>query len=428
MESGLLRWRIKTDLVSRILGSSILLALLAGPAQAQDLERYETVQNRARPELDALGLPLGAFALFPSVELEYRDVDNIFADDRIVRDDSIVLLKPQLRLRSRWSRHRLNVGADLDVARYSDFDSEDYEDLHIWGDGRIDLRDGRITLGIRHRDQHQDRSSPEDNRSIEPVEYTADFLEAAYRYEPGATFAEASVVFSVYDYDNGTLLNGAPDINDDRDRDDRALKLRVGRELSSAYAGFIEIRAGETEYDQQVDQGGFERSSDYYQLLAGTTIDLSGVIFGEVYLGYRDQEYDDPAFVSVDGLAFGADVTWNPSGLTTLNFSGSREIDSTTIVGASGIEDTRFGLTIDHELQRNLIISLAASTETEDFEGLDREDDIQQYAASVRYLMNRNLQLSAGFEHRKRDTSGIDFPRGREYKVNDLFIQIRGQL
>lgn len=406
-----------------------LSVLLVSQVPAQDIDRYETVQNRSRPELDALGMRLGALKLFPAVELEYRDVDNIFADDTNEQDDTIVLVNPQVRLQSGWSRHQLRLGADLLVARYSDFDNEDYDDLRVWGDGRLDLGNGRITLIARHADLHQDRSSPDDERSIEPVEFSADSVELTYRFEAGANFAEAGIEADLLDFEDAMRFGGGVDENDDRDRDRLELKLRVGRKLSEEYSGFVEVQTEEIEYDQEFDEDGFQRSSDTYELFAGTSVDLSGRVFGEVYVGYRDRDYDDPRFENADGVAFGADVTWNLTGLTTLNFSGSSEIDSTTIVGASGIEVTRLGLTVDHELLRNLIISLTAAATSEDFEGLDRDDDIQRYAAQARYMMNRNLYVTAGVEHRKRDTSGLNSsPDQDEYTINKLFIQVRGQL
>ena len=428
MDSGRRSSRLNYKKVLHGLTTACVVALcVTTPLSAQNVERYETVQNRARPELDALGLPFGAFTLYPSVELRFEDVDNIFADDAIEQDDTILRVDPQLRLVSGWSRHRLTLGAEMQAARYSDFDNEDYEDVTVWGDGRIDLSNGRITVALRHSDLTQERSSTDDNRSVNPVEYSVDRAALSYRYEPGANFAQIGVEFATFDFDDAALIIGGIDENDDRDRDITELKLRVGRRLSDEYAGFIELRADEIDYDQEFDQFNAQRSSDGYQLLAGTTVDISSVIFGEVYAGYRERDYDDAQFQSADGLAFGADVTWNVTGLTTLNFSGSREIDSTTIAGASGIEETRIGVAVDHELRRNLIVSAQGALETEDFEGLDRDDDIQRFMAKLQYMMNRNIYLTAGFEHRKRDTSPSN-SGGREYTINSLFIQVRGQL
>ena len=98
-------------------------------------------------------------------------------------------------------------------------------------------------------------------------------------------------------------------------------------------------------------------------------------------------------------------VTWNVTGLTTLIFSGSRRIDSTTIVGASGIDTTEFGFQADHELLRNLILNFDATVANEDFNGIDRDDDLKRFLVGGKYFMNRYLNLEFGYIYRDRDTS-----------------------
>ena len=88
--------------------------------------------------------------------------------------------------------------------------------------------------------------------------------------------------------------------------------------------------------DQRIDNDGFQRDSNGTEFVVGTTFDASGTIFGEAYIGTRETEYDDPRFLTADGPTFGLDLTWNPSGLTTVELSASREIDSTTVTGVSG--------------------------------------------------------------------------------------------
>ncbi|MEZ5861243.1 MAG: outer membrane beta-barrel protein [Geminicoccaceae bacterium] len=56
---------------------------------------------------------------------------------------------------------------------------------------------------------------------------------------------------------------------------------------------------------------GLDRNSTGFDALIGTTIDFTGVIFGEVSAGYTRREYDDNDLENVDGLAGNAAVTWN---------------------------------------------------------------------------------------------------------------------
>jgi hypothetical protein len=113
--------------------------------------------------------------------------------------------------------------------------------------------------------------------------------------------------------------------------------------------------------------------------------------------------------------------------LTTLEFSGGRTVDSTTIVGASGIDVTNFGVSGDHELSRNLILSADLEYTNEDFEGIDREDDIWLLEIGGEYKMNRYLRVNLGYRLRDRDTSP-DSAGGRTYTAQDVFLSLTGSL
>ena len=69
--------------------------------------------------------------------------------------------------------------------------------------------------------------------------------------------------------------------------------------------------------------------------------------------------------------------------------------------------ETRLGLRVDHELLRNLILSLEWTTVDEDFDGIDRKDEIDTVDFSARYLMNRRAELVLAYSHRDRDSNPV---------------------
>jgi len=408
-----------------------LLAAICGLApltstHGQELERPDTVASRDRPEFDPKGLPLGGFTLFPSLTVATRYDNNIFADDDIEKGDRSSVISPQAELSSNWSRHSLSVVGGADRARYRDNFSEDYDDYRIRTDGRYDLRDSRIDGAAWHYRLHEDRTSVDDARGSELTEYSVNALTGAYTYMPGRIMLKGDAGYRGLDYSDTDTLTGQVN-NNDRDRDETQLGLRAGYKVNPDYIVFAEVRVEKIEYDQKFDNDGFERSSDSFEIVGGTQLDLSGRTFGEVYAGYLEREYDDDAFSKADGLTFGAAITYNVTQLTTLEFSGGRSIDSTTIVGASGIETTNLGVRGDHELWRNLILSADLEYINEDFDGIDREDDIWLFELGGEYKMNRYLQLNLGYRLRDRDTSP-DSSGGRTYTAQDIFLGVTGRL
>jgi len=417
-----------TVICARSLSALALLALClpaAGAPRPAEPDRDETVANRARPDYDPLGLRTGAFRWLPSVAVGYQSKDNIFATDGNEVDDDVLVVRPALTVASDWSRHRLAAGVNAESARYNDFDSEDYDDWGLFLDGRLDLVNSRLTGRLSHDDLHEARTSTDDVRGSEVTTYSVDAATLAYRFNPGRMFIEPGADFRRISYDNTASPSGEVD-NSDRDRDELTGRLRAGFAVTDSYNLFGEVNGRTIDYDRQVDFDGYRRDSDSWELLAGSEFDLGGKTFGEVFAGYRHWSYDDDRFKTIDGFTFGADVTWNVTGLTTLMAGASRTIESTTIVGAAGIERTDFALAADHELLRNLILSARVAIASEDFQDINRNDDLLEAGFGAKYLLNRYLYAYLGYDFEKRDTSPSG--AGREYNVDTIYLRLQGNL
>ncbi len=410
----------------RVCCAVLICITVSGEGVAQELERENTVADRMRPGLDAVGMPLGGFRLFPSLGLGLVYNDNVFASSALEQSDTVMRLQPELKLSSESSRHRAAIGVEADFARYSDFDGEDFDDFDVYAMGGIEIGKRRLQAGLRHSDLHENRASADDARGLEPTEFTVDKITGAYIWRPGRWMGKVDAGYRRFEFDD-TLTLAGPISNADRDRKVTELGLRLAREMSPNYALYAQAQSNQIEYDQQFDRDGFERSSDGFSAVVGALLDFSGQTFGEVFAGYLRQDYDDLRFGRADGPTFGGKVTWNVTGLTTLIFSGSRRIDSTTIVGAAGIETTEFGFEAYHELLRNLILNLDLSLANEDFDGIDRDDDLKRFLFGGKYLMNRYLNLEFGYIYRDRDTSPAN-SGAREFEINQFFVRLAGQL
>lgn len=402
-----------------------LAILMVGAAGAQDAKIRDTVLDRPRPQLDAQGARIGSFGLFPVIGLGLLSDSNIFATETIQIDDLIWLIEPELILKSDWSRHELEVGFDLVAARYSDVSTEDYDDWRVWADTTLDLGRGRLSALARYADLHQPRTSPDNRFGIRPTLYSSAEVNLGYAHPFGQFVGEVEISGRRLEFDDTIRITG-PFSNADRDRDRTDLSFRIGHQTWPGLRPFVQLDLTEVVYDQQFDRDGFERSSEGFDVLFGTDVDLTGRMFGEAYVGYVRRDYEDPRFSTVDGPIFGGNITWNATGLTTMIFSADRGIRGTTIVGAAGILNTSLGLEVDHELLRNLILGLEVAFDNEDFQGIERDDDIFRASLDAIYLMNRYLRLRAAYTYQSRDTSPAN-SGGFEYRVHRLFIGVEGQ-
>ena len=409
-----------------LLWSLALTALWTAPvADAEDAQRHETVTSRKRPAYDPVGLPLGSFRVYPSVDAELLHDDNVLATSDNEESDSAYVLAPRILVESGWSRHDLSAGLDVDMARYFDLQHEDFTDVRLWGLGHLDISRGQLELAASFASLHEPRTSPDAVDGIEPTEYSRDRVAVAWRYQPSRAFARVAAELQHLNYDDTHTDTGTVS-GADRDRDYWQGKLRLGYELPSGLDAFVEARAVSTNYDQKVDDNGFERSSDGYDLVGGFGFDVSGTVFGEAYAGYRRREYDDPSFAPADGPTFGAEMTWLASGLTTVTVKIDRTVDATTISGASGVLQTSYDLAVDHELLRNLILQLAYKLSKEDYEGISRRDDVTWLRFGGEYLLNRRWHLFLGYEGENRDVKPSDV--GQQYDINVFFLRLQGQI
>jgi len=404
--------------------TAALLPVGHGLAQEYNPENVGVAQ-RPRPDLDPAGMRAGSLVLFPRIAVEERYDDNVFSDQN---DDAdfITSVKPGFLLASDWSNHALNVFGDADVAFYADNNDEDYEDFNLGANGRLDVRrDSFVTGSLIYSELHEDRGSADDVNGDEPTEYDSLFPQLGFEHGFGRFRLNLDGQLQRLDFDDVDAPGTFPGRinNDDRDRDQWRGGIRLGYEIVPNYEAFVRGRYFVRRYDDGRDDFGFDRDSDGYEVVAGTAIDFTRILFGNVFAGYRRQDFDDPLLEEVDGLTFGADVTWNVTRLTTIKGFVTRRIEETTLVGASGFFATLAGVSVDHELLRNLLIGARASYTKADYEGNGREDDDIVASAYANYMLNRNFRLRAEYRLTDRDSNAP----GSDFTKNVFLVRVRAQ-
>ena len=400
------------------------LATAAPAWSAGPLVPGESVVDRARPELDATGLPVGAFRLTPSLELSLSSDSNVFAQDTREVDDLVMVLRPRLALASDWSRHSMTASATLDAARYDENEAENVDDLRLAIGGRIDLSgQSALRLAAGFEALHEDRYSPDDVNGFEPTEFDRSTVSVAWAGRTGRLAGRVALESRQWDYED---VEGALGIvnNDDRDRTHDTVSGRLGYEIRSQLEVSLRAEADRRDYDVAFDDNGFERSSEGVKAALGVEAALTGASYVDLYAGYAEREYDDTRLNTLDTAWFGGRLVWNPTGITTVTVEGQRAIEETTFDGSPGYVATRLGVGIDHELRRNVLLHASAYTQTNDYEQVDREDDVRYFRAGATYMVNRYLWLVGEYSYRERDVSPDDT---RDYDKDLVTLTVRMQ-
>lgn len=399
------------------------------PSRGASIRRGETVTNRERPELDALGARLGTFLVFPSLVVQESYTDNIFAVDDGEESDFITRFRPGLRIQSDWNNHAIGFFGSGDIGRYVDNRDEDFEDFRLGATGRVDvLRSTNVRGRINYEARHENRSSPDDVGGKAPTEFSVLSAGIVGFHNFGRVNLSLEGTFDQFDFDDVATSLGTTINNDDRDRDEIEGAVRVGYEIIPDYEAFVRGTYNIRDYDSDLGDDGLDRDSDGFDVVGGVRIDFGGIIFGDFFAGYRSQDFDDPALDSVDGPTIGADITWNVTPLTTIVGSVSRDIRETTTTDSAGNSSsarffTTVALSADHELLRNLLLGAHVSASQDDFEGIERTDEIYRAEINATYMLNRYFYISGGYSFRMRDSDVST----EDFMENVFFLSLRTQ-
>lgn len=406
----------------------------------------ESVQQRARPEFQAIGMQLddaitevgellidrkdrdyrprhestGSFQLYPKIEGTVEYTDNLYRRSTNTVADEIIKIAPSLLLQSEWANHMLYFNTGAVSAHHVNTASENYLNWYVGSGGRLDIEEDEYLNGnLRFARDHEQRGSPDDLGLPEPTPFANYSGDLAYTKRGSAVYNRVAYTFNRFDYDDVGTNN-----NDDRDRNEHELAWRIGWEDVPGMVYYVEPSVNTRIYDQERDDGGLERSSHGWKLLVGLNWDVSGVSYAEAGVGYMSQDYDDPTLPTISGWSMNGKFVWNTTELVTMTAEAQRSINETTQAGASGILATRVAYTIDYEAMYNLILDTKLSWRNEEFEGNNRTDDVWGISFGARYLINENYYGLMRLSHDERESSFT----GNGYTDNRIILTLGAQI
>lgn len=383
-----------------------------------------TVTGRPRAS-DQVGLPVGSFVVYPSLDVGYAYDDNIFATENNEKDDHIFTVTPTVAIESDWNNHAFGLQSSATIFRYADNTDEDVEDYGVATNGRIDiLRSTALNLGAGFQHAHEDRGSADDAQGKEPTEFDTFGGQAVLSHRFSALWSDVGATLKYLDYDDVSAAGGGSINNDDRDRLETEAFLTVGYDFHPDASAFVRGSFDIETYDHTPDDNGFDRDSKGFAFVAGSNFDLTGVTFGEVFAGIMHRNNDDSAFDDDDlSYTLGANVDWNVTQLTTVHLEAARSFEETTVDNSSSTLTTDAAISVDHELLRSLLLNAGFSYTLDDFQDISRDDDTIRATFGATYLLNRYVHLLGGYSFRQRWSDAA----GEDYSENIISFNIRLQ-
>jgi hypothetical protein len=383
---------------------------LAGPTGAEDVGLPLAGPNPAPSEVPArqgtprnddpfaaTGMRLGSFILRPAIEFGVSASDN--PAETSDGDGAIgALIAPELNISSEDELYA--VEADLRGAAI------------LYGDDELDEREAEATVRARYEltesasldaalrytydlDRYSDPDTPAAAIERPPVHDLFSSLGFAQRFGRLSLGAAGEVERSIHE--DVDLSGGGTASREELDNTEYGLRLRAAYEATPALSPFAEVAAGRREFDQQLDDSGFARSSDWGELRGGILVDFGDKLSGEAALGYRFEDLDDDRLDDIDAVVASAAILWSPRRLTDVRFELSTDVQPTSVADSSGSVLYSGTLSVARRLGARFRIEAGGGLDHERFVGIDRRDDTWFGYGEFGYALSRYASLTARY-------------------------------
>jgi hypothetical protein len=355
----------------------------------------------------AVGDYAGSFLIKSAVEFS-GGYDTNPGRTFVPKGSPFYVVAPEFLAVSDWERHALVADLRGSFTGYgntfppptdgtissapTDLDRPDFTG-HI--DGRLDVsRDTRLMGEVRLRVSTDNPGSPNIQAGLAkyPI-YTT--LGGSFGIDQSFNRLDVAAGGTIDRtvYANSKLTDGEVTTNDDRNFNQYGGVGRVSYDLLPGVKPFGEIEGDSRVHDLQFDRNGYQRDSSGGYVRAGTSLEFTRLLIGEISLGYAARNYVDPRLNRLQGLLVGSSLTWSATPLTTARFYSTTSIDETTVPGVSGVLTHTYTFEVDHDFRRWLTGIGKFTYGTYDYQGDGRSDKTYSIEGDLVYKMTRNLWL-----------------------------------
>ena len=401
------------------------LAITAEPQlqkDADDEDVTSSTDSKKKP-----GYHTSGFRIRPSVSVTETYDDNIFATDNNTESDFITVVSPRIHVDSTWDKHSLRFKFGADIGRYTEYDAENYDDYWLSVDGKYNPDQATYLFGgLGFAADHEGRDSPDAvTGGLQPTTYETRSASAGINTIQGDTTYRIGATYENLDYDNVLTSGGNTIINDDRDRDIIGLGIRATHKLSETDKVFVQALYETRDYDQRIDQDGYQRDSDGYRVSGGFKKDFGKGNKAEAYIGHISQDYDDNRFSSISEMDFGGSFTLIPMDKTLLTGELKRTLNETTQTGSSGYLYTSLSTQLEYGLAQGVIPHLKLKYAELDYQDHGREDDITSAEVGLKYYLTRHAYLTAGYRYMDYDSNDFGLTTySNDFVDNSVFVTL----
>ena len=356
------------------------------------------------PAGSELGIPLGSFQLFPTLDVRVGYDSNVFATPTQT-GSAYEAIRPSLDVRSDWNNHMLNFGAYGAFGFYNSATSQNYQNFGFNTDGRLDIyRDWYLTASAAFTGTTEALGTPDVAQAQAPsVVYAVPLILGMYQ-RFNRLFYQANASATGLRYSDYSQLNTNALPAGSRDRNLFGESLRTGYELRDGFDVWVQGALNQRRYLQNVNVAGQQRDSDGWTVTGGSTLDLGGASKLEGFVGYSQQNYSS-AGVTTGAVVFGLAGTWNGYQPLTVRPFVVRSINETVYTNYQDYVSTTFGAEFDYTIHSDWQLNAGASVSLQDYTpvpgatgSFQHTDDFYRFSLGLLYAFQPQLQIGPLYE------------------------------
>jgi len=399
--------------------STLLLMGLFSPniALAQVQNSSSSSIGRISPEYRPSPILANSFEISPLIDAEVEFVDNLFFNDLVPVDDTLLSIRPQVLVRDRREDRQISLRLSSGYETYLENSRDDRFTVDAVGAARFGLGTlTRTSLGLNFRQNDTRGFGVSDTAEAtgQPLSLTSFGGKLGVDRDIGALILGVEGQYNSTNYSGDVFIDGQQFGSGFRDFETLRGIGRLSYSVSPEQRIYTQVSYTALDYDgltQNINLPDFlltDRSSDNVSIRAGYTRQLTNVLQLDINAGVISQSFDNPSFSGNDSLAFNANLIWEPTRLTTVQFNGSRAVDTSNDPLFNGLLRTSGGVTVSHELRRN--VTLDGNVRLSDVNFSDGDESARQFGtyASVRYFVSKKWSFRLRGEYLDQDT--VRFP------------------
>jgi len=429
---------IRHTAVVRVGGLSAIAAsglLVAGPAQAQVLDRYfpanvpafqDWAEATAGPPVDLgyapIGIRLGEFIVYPSLTESIGYATDPFGNQNGTAT-TIEQTNAAIAANSNWARNSLNAYVDVSNTQYLKY-SESFTDWTASLGSRIQVADTMLEFGYAHVSAVQLPTNFGAFAQTQPVDEQDDDLRASSTIGTGRISLVPALQGDLYRFSTADIGgNNSAQAQGLFDRD--ALTASLTANLQ--FAGGHNLLAILSDSIVQYNGGSPQRPANYNDLsfLVGIEYRNSAVLAYRALAGYEDRMPTSRGMTDQTLAAPTAelDVLWNPTVLTSVTGKVGQSFQNSPTDGGQGISETSVRLVVDHSLTRAVDVEGSARFISGSFPESGGSEQGVFTTLRANWHLSRHIVLSAEYDFSEQSGTNLNSLAYRDHE-----IQVRGRL